>query len=368
MFRNGIRRIPSGCAISGIINRRGERISGHMIVDSISAMEERSTNLGAGFAAYGIYPDYRDLTAFHVMFEYRRALEEVREFLKHRFFVELEEAIPTTKVKYITDAPMLRRFFARPRADVMMDEAITTEEEFVRRAGTTINENIDGAFVFSSGKNVGVFKGVGFPRDIAEFYQLRDYKAYLWIAHGRFPTNTPGWWGGAHPFNILNWSIVHNGEVSSYGINKRYLESFGYKCALRTDTEVLAYLLDLLIRVHGLPPRIATMAMASPFWKNIDRMDPEEQKLLQAIRMVYGSALVNGPFSIIVGYDRGMFGLNDRIKLRPMVAAEKGPFTYIASEECAIREVCPAPDTVWNPKGGEPVIAELDPSPSEVQT
>ena len=25
----------------------------------------------------------------------------------------------------------------------------------------------------------------------------------------------PGWWGGAHPFALLDYSVVHNGEISS---------------------------------------------------------------------------------------------------------------------------------------------------------
>ena len=54
-----------------------------------------------------------------------------------------------------------------------------------------------------------------------------------------------------------------------------------------------------------------------------------------------------------------MVGLNDRIKLRPLVAAEHQEFLYIASEESAIREVCPHPDRVWAPEAGEPVIGEL---------
>lgn len=32
-------------------------------------MHERSNGLGGGFAAYGIYPEYRDFYAFHVFFE-----------------------------------------------------------------------------------------------------------------------------------------------------------------------------------------------------------------------------------------------------------------------------------------------------------
>ncbi len=103
---------------------------------------------------------------------------------------------------------------------------------------------------------MGAFKGVGFPEEIGHYYLLEEYEGHTWIGHNRFPTNTPGWWGGAHPFTLLDWSIVHNGEISSYGINSRYLEAFGYKCTLGTDTEVAAYLFDL----HAAPPQAAARA------------------------------------------------------------------------------------------------------------
>jgi len=32
---------------------------------------------------------------------------------------------------------------------------------------------------------------------------------------------------------------------------------------------------------------------------------------------------------------------------------------YVASEESAIREICPKPDLSWMPKAGEPVVARL---------
>jgi len=51
--------------------------------------------------------------------------------------------------------------------------------------------------VVSSGKDVGVFKGMGYPEDIADYFRIEDYSGYMWAAHNRFPTNTPGWWGGA---------------------------------------------------------------------------------------------------------------------------------------------------------------------------
>ncbi|MFY9563777.1 MAG: hypothetical protein WAQ71_06170, partial [Limnochordia bacterium] len=70
----------------------------------------------------------------------------------------------------------------------------------------------------------------------------------------------------------------------------------------------------------------------------------------------FASLLVNGPFSIIVGFSGGLLALNDRLKLRSMVVGEKGDVVYFASEEAAIRVVEPEPDRVWAPKGGEPVI------------
>jgi glutamate synthase domain-containing protein 1 len=158
---------------------------------------------------------------------------------------------------------------------------------------------------------------------------------------------------------LLDWAVVHNGEISSYGINKRYLEMFGYKCTMLTDTEVIAYLLDLLIRRHRLPTEIACKVMAAPFWRTIEAMPEPDRGLYKTLRQVYGSALVNGPFAIIFARRDGMVALNDRIKLRPLVAARKDDFLYISSEEAGIRAMCPSPDIVWSPRAGEPVIGKL---------
>ena len=39
-------RIPSGCAISGIIDKSGKRMSGEAIIKSITVMHDRSNGLG----------------------------------------------------------------------------------------------------------------------------------------------------------------------------------------------------------------------------------------------------------------------------------------------------------------------------------
>ena len=61
-----------------------------------------------------------------------------------------------------------------------------------------------------------------------------------------------------------------------------------------------------------------------------------------------------------MGYTGGLLAINDRLKLRGMVVAEKGNTTYIASEECAIRAIAPTVDRIYAPKGGEVVIAEVN--------
>jgi len=359
MFSFKPRRIPSGCAIAGLINRAGHLVPGNVIIDSMNVMADRSTDLGAGYAAYGIYPDLSELYAFHIMYEHDRGKEEIETYLQENFRIEHDEPIPTTPVRTVDPPAYVHRYFVDPLVGAFQESREQTFEDFVRKCVMYINADMEGAFVFSSGKNMGVFKGVGTPTAIAEFFRVDTYSAYIWIAHGRFPTNTPGWWGGAHPFNMLNWSIVHNGEISSYGINKRYLEQHGYRCSLMTDTEVIAYLVDLLIRVHGLPPEAACKVLAAPFWDEVDAMEPQERAALEALRRTYGSALVNGPFGIVIGFEKGIIALNDRIKLRPMIAAEDEDMVYVASEECAIREICPDPERLWNPQGGEPVIALL---------
>lgn len=51
--------------------------------------------------------------------------------------------------------------------------------------------------------------------------------------------------------------------------------------------------------------------------------------------------------------------LNDRLKLRSMVVAEKDDKVFIASEEAAIRVMEPDVQNIYAPAGGEPVIVKV---------
>lgn len=357
--REGDVRIPSGCAIAGIMDRSGARHDGSDILRSIALMHDRSNGLGGGFAAYGIYPEYAELFAFHIMYESEEARRQTEAYLDTYFMSEKQERIPTEPVASIKNPPDIWRYFAACHPMRLAASGLT-EAEYTMGHVFHINGKIDGAFVASSGKNMGAFKGVGYPEDIGEFYRIRDYDAWAWTAHGRFPTNTPGWWGGAHPFTLLNWSVVHNGEISSYDANRRYVEQFGYDCELQTDTEVITYLFDLLARRHGHSQELAAHIMTAPSWEEIDAMDPTQAAFETALRTTYASALVNGPFSVILGSEEGLLALNDRLKLRALMAAEKGSMVYLASEQAAIEVVCPDAENMRAIGGGEPFVVQLD--------
>ncbi len=326
----------------------------------MQVMRERGNGLGAGFVAYGIYPEHADEHALHVMAMNQEALERLFDYLPQVVEVVHEEEIPTRRTPTICDDPVLWRYFVRVPPGRAGQGQDRSEEDYLVSVVMFVNQKIEGAYIASSGKNMGVFKGVGFPEPIFEFYRLGEYRGHLWISHTRFPTNTGGWWGGAHPFGLLEWSIVHNGELSSYGVNRRYVESNGYACTLFTDSEVINYMFDLLCRKHGLSVEMACLAMACPEWEDIDREpDEERRRLLTLLRQTYAGALLNGPFAVIAGYNGGMVGFCDRLKLRPLCAAEKGDRAYVASEEAAIWAVDGRPDRSWPIDAGQPVVFTL---------
>ena len=352
-------RIPSGCAISAAISRKGRLFTGEAMIKAMETMHERSNGLGGGFAAYGIYPEYKDYYAFHVFFTDREARKETEAFLKDRFEVVDSSVIATRTIPEITDVPLIWRYFLSPLRSIVEREMIG-EDEYTVRAVTRINSTINGAYVFSSGKNMGTFKAVGYPEDVGKFYKIDEIEGYSWTAHGRYPTNTPGWWGGAHPFSLLDFSVVHNGEISSYDANRRFVEMFGYRCSLQTDTEVITYILDYLIRRQGLTPEESANVIAAPFWSTIERKSEEERKRLTYLRTLYSSLLITGPFSIVLGFTGGIMALNDRLKLRSMVVGEHNDMVYVASEEAAVLAADRNAGSFYFPMGGEPVVVKVE--------
>lgn len=344
-MREGQFRNASGCAIACIFHRDKQKENGVRIKEAMRLMHDRSNGLGAGFAAYGIYPQYENAYALHVFYDTRAAKQACENKIRESFHIEQAEEIPTKPHPNIKDAPYIWRYFVYPHN-------CENEEQKLVDFVFEIQKEIIGAYLFSCGKNMGVFKGVGYPEDIADFFQLENYDAYTWIAHGRYPTNTPGWWAGAHPFALLDKALVHNGEISSYDANRRYIEMFHYPCNLLTDTEVISYMFDYLQRVKKMTLNECAQIMAAPFWSEIDAMPQEEKRYYTMLRRNFSSLLISGPFSIILGHKDGIFALNDRFKLRALMIAQKENTYYLASEESAIRAIQMDVDSIDSLAGG----------------
>lgn len=354
-------KVISACSIFGMMDISGKPIPGEAAFKAIANMHDRGNGLGGGFAVYGLYPEFPYCYALHIMFTSQQGRHYTEQYLDTNFRVVNSQEIPTRKTECITNEPMLYRYFVNPRTD---SEDDVNDDDYVVAKVLQINDEVADSFVFSSGKNMGVFKGVGFPEQIAEFFRLEDYKGYTWTVHGRFPTNSQAWWGGAHPFSMLDWTVVHNGELSSYGANRAWLETEGYKCTMFTDTEVLAYAIDLILRKQKLKPEVFAKIVAPPLWSEIDMMSAEEKELHTALRSTYAGLLMNGPFGVVIANHEYMIALTDRIRLRPLTAATKDNRLYFSSEEASIRLIEPELDQIWTPMGGLPVIGKIGEMPS----
>lgn len=347
------------CGIAGLISHKRIKENGRRIKSSIVLQNDRGNGLGAGYAAYGIYPGFEELYALQIMASSEGAMEQAGVFIRKWFKVHKQEPVPVWD-RVISDHPLFQRFFVEPGMPGNRSEH-ESDDDYVVDKMMLLNKEVSGAYACSTGKDMGVFKGVGTPLDIYDFFMLDQYEGYSWLAHNRFPTNTPGWWGGAHPFNVVDWSIVHNGEISSYGINRRYLESYGYFCHMQTDSEVIAYLLDLLIRRHGLSITDATTVLAPPYWATVERIpEGQEKARLTMLKVIYEQAMLNGPFAVLIAFSGGMFSLTDNTKLRPMTTATHDGYTYFASEISALYEMQESLSNIYTPRAGQPVIALYD--------
>ncbi|MBQ2038796.1 MAG: hypothetical protein II486_05035, partial [Thermoguttaceae bacterium] len=127
-------------------------------------------------------------------------------------------------------------------------------------------------------------------------------------------------------------------------------------CSLQTDTEVIAYIADYLLRRRQLSLQEMAWIVSAPFWSVLDRQNTREAEQIAYLRKVFPSLLLTGPFSIVLGFTGGIMALNDRAKLRSMVVAEKDDVHFVASEEAAIRAIEPDAENVYAPIGGEPII------------
>jgi glutamate synthase domain-containing protein 1/formylmethanofuran dehydrogenase subunit C len=347
--------VKDGCGVFGVLRKEGaERIGNSVALKAIECVKYRGSNLGAGFASFtNLEP--RPPARIKVFVDGEESLQEVRRFLSEyskRGLRMLSESLPDSTTKgvftvyeVLVDSP-----------DELLFEATTTLNVLMSKEGIR-------ARVYSSGRYVNVYKDVGYPRDVAKKCNLVEDRVFAdaWLAHTRQPTNSPGrypiW---SHPFSSSEFAIVHNGDISSYGANMEFLKSVGITKHVGTDSEVVAQLLDHLVRVRRLSVREVATLLSNPYERHLDGAI-HGARIRELIIQLRGAQL-DGPFTIVAGYcdgqDTYLLGLTDRSKFRPIVVGEDDGRYFVASEEGQIRTLSPEA-RVWTIEPGRFFLASL---------
>ena len=107
------------CGIIGFIDRTKSKIDGSSIKAGLSLMNERGSGDGAGYAAYGIYPEYANYYALHVFFDnLTEPKKKVDELLQQWGEIVHQEEIPNTPQMGIKKVHIPWRYFFKPSEDL----------------------------------------------------------------------------------------------------------------------------------------------------------------------------------------------------------------------------------------------------------
>ena len=390
-----------GCGVTGFacsIPVRGR----HIYEPSIQ-MHNRGNGKGGGIAAVGLVAE--DVGVSQDVLDSRYFLQialldpSAREALEQQYiepFFDVAFSAPVPTVDDYRDIPGLEvkppdvhRYLVRVKPDVLrafaekngLGDLPTREvdDEFVYRNSARLNQSFYAslgdkrAFVLSHGRNLLVFKIVGYAEQIVQYYRLEDLRAHVWIAHQRYPTKGRVWHpGGAHPFVGLNEALVHNGDFANYHSVTEYLLQRNIRPQFLTDTEVSVLLFDLWSRVYKYPLEYVIEALAPTTELDFDRLPEKKQQVYHRIQATHIHGSPDGPWFFIIARslpDEGRFqllGITDTAMLRPQVFALSDgdvQIGLICSEKQAIdatlrslaeedERFCPIADRYWNARGG----------------
>ena len=391
-----------GCGVTGFACT--VPLAGRFIYEPSAQMQNRGNGKGGGIAAVGLTPEQMGVPRAVLDEAYLLQLALIdpgcHADLERRFVLPNFDVLLSVRQPHLDDyrdipglevrPPDVHRYVVRPKPGLLEEFARQNglgalaprdlEDEFVWRNSFRINDEYYAslgekrAFVLSHGRDLLVFKLVGYAEQNVEYYRLRDFKAHAWIAHQRYPTKGRVWHpGGAHPFVGVNEALVHNGDFANYHSVCEYLRQRNIRQQFLTDTEVSAQLFDLLDRVYKYPLEYIIEALAPTSELDFDELPPEKQEIYRQIQAAHIHASPDGPWFFIIARSRPdlgrvqLLGITDTAMLRPQVFAlsDSGDVQIglICSEKQAIdatlrslaREdarFCPVADKYWNARGG----------------
>jgi glutamate synthase domain-containing protein 1/glutamate synthase domain-containing protein 3 len=391
-----------GCGVTGFACTIP--LAGRFIYEPSVQMQNRGNGKGGGIAAVGLTPEQmgvpREVLDDAYLLQIALLDPSCHAELERKFVLPDFDVVTSVRQPHVKDyrdvpglevcPPDVHRYVVRVKPDKLKKFAEESglgglsprelEDEFVWRNSYRLNDEYYAslgekrAFVLSHGRDLLVFKLVGYAEQNVEYYQLEDFKAHAWIAHQRYPTKGRVWHpGGAHPFVGLNEALVHNGDFANYYSVCEYLKQRNIRQQFLTDTEVSAQLFDLWDRVYKYPLEYIIEALAPTTELDFDQLPPEKQAVYRQIQATHIHASPDGPWFFIIARSQPdkkkiqLLGITDTAMLRPQVFAlqDNGDVQIglICSEKQAIdatlrslakedMRFCPVADRYWNARGG----------------
>jgi glutamate synthase domain-containing protein 1/formylmethanofuran dehydrogenase subunit C len=389
-----------GCGVLGVASSFPLR--GTKLIQSLKQMRNRGNGKGGGIAILGLSASSLGINeeildkSYIIQIAYLdvSVVDELeQQFIFSRFDVHHKSYIETiedhTSIGLEVRPPDVIRYFVSCKETLIsnfiqennISDRDKAEDEFVYQNTYALHKRFYSslgdkkAFVLSHGKNILVFKIVGYAEQVIQYYKLDQTEAYIWIGHHRYPTKGVVWHpGGAHPFIGLNDALVHNGDFSNYHGVTEYLAQFNVYPLFLTDTEVAAYLFDLYSRVFDYSNEHIIEALAPTTERDFYMLKPDKRELYKKLQLSHINGSPDGPWFFIIGRSQPinkhiqLLGITDTSMLRPQVFAmvegiEGEKIGVVASERQAIDAVLESisqshenisskADIYWNARGG----------------
>ena len=186
--------------------------------------------------------------------------------------------------------------------------------------------------VVSIGHAIEIYKEVGTPEQVSNYFDLTRMHGTHAIGHTRMATESAVTTAGSHPFSTGDdICLVHNGSLSNHNRLRNKLKTYGARFYTENDTEVAA---------NYFATKLAFGATL-------------EQSLRDAL------VDLDGFYTFAIGTANGFAVLRDPIACKPAVMAETDDWVALASE---YRSLADLPDIgsakLWEPEPGVPYIWE----------
>lgn len=394
-----------GCGVIGAAC--SEKIAGQHLLQALIQMRNRGNGKGGGVALVGLDPAEYGVTPALMTEDYILAIAYLDPACRTE--VESRHIESIFEIDHARVAPHLEDFTALPGLDVKPPEVIQyfvrvkesvyqafredygfnftrrqIEDEIVYQNSIRLNTEfyastgVTRAFVLSHGKDLLVYKMVGYGDDVIRYYQLEDTRAHVWIGHHRYPTKGKVWHpGGAHPFIGMNEALVHNGDFANYASISEYLSMRNITPMFLTDTEVSAQVFDLLYRTYDYPLEYVIESLAPTTERDFAKLPEAKKPIYEMLQTTHIHASPDGPWFFLIAQsdDKSgervyrLTGITDTSMLRPQVfalqgygpdgpmigfaASEKqGIDAALASLEKSDKRFWSRADRYWNARGG----------------